>query len=499
MKVRKIIARNMSEGLRAISAELGEDAMILSNRKVPQGVEILAAVKPDAEVPEPKPVPRNRNPASSQPDAGMASFDQPDLAMSAMPPQRPASRPQPAPEESLEDSIIRMSERDNGGLSRESLMSLLDKHKDPLEQKRRKLREQLSEQNGRSASVNAAPRQREASSSQRTLNQPGSRKVASPTPIARKAVDAPAQSHAPNNRADNPAQQQELSAMREELASLRYWLESSEYRGQEAQGNPHPLYKRLKSLAFDPRCVAPMVEKYREVPLDQAWTKSTDNLGRIIGKHATCLIRKGGVAALVGPTGAGKTTTLSKIATRFAMQHGAQDLGIISLDQFRIGAHEPVRILGRILGCEVILSDAQDELEQHLASMGDKKLILIDTNGSERGLQSFRDQLGGSVLESQIQPMLVLPANLSTRSVEQAWERFSVLRPRGLVLTKADESVEIGTVLSLSLRKKIPLTYWSNGTMVPQDLHFGEVSDLIARSFVQLDQPASGEKLVRIG
>lgn len=501
MKVRKIIARNMSEGLRAISAELGEDAMILSNRKVPQGVEILAAVKPEQDVQEPAPVPpANGLGASSRPESGVPSFDQPDLAMSAMTPKRSVNRPLPKAEESLEDSIIRMSERDNGGLSRESLMSLLDKHKDPLEQKRRKLREQLSEQGGRSGTVNSAPRRHSAPADRRAANsQSRQQPAASQTPATRFESDAPSMSEEASNRRDNPAQQQELSAMREELASLRYWLESNENRGSGAQSSPHPLYKRLKSLAFDPRCVAPMVEKYREVPLDQAWTKSTDNLGRLIGKDATCLIRKGGVAALIGPTGAGKTTTLSKIATRFAMQHGAQDLGIISLDQFRIGAHEPVRILGRILGCEVILSDAQDELEQHLASMGDKKLILIDTNGSERGLQSFRDQLGGSVLESQIQPLLVLPANLSTRSVEQAWERFSVLRPRGLVLTKADESVEIGVVLSLSLRKKIPLTYWSNGTMVPQDLHFGEVSDLIARSFVQLDQPAPGEKLVRIG
>lgn len=498
MKVRKIIARNMSEGLKAISAELGDDAMILSNRKVPQGVEILAAVKPEAQTPVPQPTPRSQLPDMTQ--GGWSADDSaPAPSWSTQPeaqPDRQSAQPVSATnvrrddDESLEDSIIRMSERDQGGLSRDSLLALLNKHKDPLEQKRRKLRAQIHQDQ-------AAPTTPSSRPALSTPSKPSTPATPS-TPSRRKPAQATASDSSPKP-VNAGASQQDLSAMREELTALREWLETSEYRVNQGDTNSHPLARRLDSLAMHPRCIAPMLEKYRDLPLEKAWRQTCASLGRIAESDASCLIRKGGVAALVGPTGAGKTTTLSKIATRFAMEHGSQDLGIISLDQYRIGAHEPVRVLGRILGCEVILSDTQDELEQHLARLSDKKLILIDTNGSERGLQAFRDQLGGSLLESQIQPLLVLPSNLSKRSVDQAWQRFGVLRPRGLVLTKADESAEIGPIISLSLLKKVPLVYWSDGTLVPQDLHFGEVGPLIERCHVQLDAPVMGEKLIRIG
>ncbi|MEX0584750.1 MAG: hypothetical protein WEB07_03215, partial [Natronospirillum sp.] len=336
-------------------------------------------------------------------------------------------------------------------------------------------------------------------------NSPPHREQDTPTPQAAVPPSSARRSGAPTSEPmlelgrDDRRESQELDAMREELASLREWLESQAVKGLDSTVARHPLASRLQKVGFDDRCVTPLVEKYRRQPLADAWTLSVENLSRLVGKHAHCLIQKGGIAALVGPTGAGKTTTLSKIATRFAMQHGAEHLGIISLDQYRIGAHEPVRILGRILGCEVLLSDHQDALEAQLARLGDKKLILIDTNGSSRGLESFQEQWGESLLERQIQPLLVLPANLSQRSLQRAWTRFGVLKPRGLVITKTDESPEVGPIVSLSLLKKIPLTYWSDGTLVPQDLHFGQVGQLIEDSYRQLDSAENGAKLVRIG
>ncbi|MEX0584616.1 MAG: hypothetical protein WEB07_02540, partial [Natronospirillum sp.] len=127
MKVRKIIARNMSEGLKAVTAELGEDAMILSNRKVERGVEILAAVRGEQDtLTAPAPAP-----ASVAPSA---------RTRKRVAPKRVAASSQVTPPaESMEDNILRLSEQDEGGLSKESLMSLLAKHKDPLEAKRQNL------------------------------------------------------------------------------------------------------------------------------------------------------------------------------------------------------------------------------------------------------------------------------------------------------------------------------------------------------------------------
>ncbi len=481
MKVRKIIARNMSEGLKAVSAELGPDAMILSNRKVERGIEIMAAVRPEEGAAPPEPArpalsahrvedppisdPEPRAPAMPRtPEPGVQAPTAPAPRASAPRPHRQTSN---GSQESFTDSIIRMSDRDSGGLSRESLLSLMQTHQDPLEEKRRKLRQQLeAEQNTSTGRGTPSP-----SSDRMTPKNNGRPATAFPQYGGGETTPA----HRPQRDSGN----HELAAMRSELASLRSWLEACQ---PDTHSQPlHPLATRLDRLGFDARCVQPMVDRFGSADDAASWQRSSAQMATILERNAHCLIRKGGVAAFVGPTGAGKTTTLSKVATRFAMQHGAADLGIISLDQYRIGAHEPVRILGRILGCDVQLAEPGDALEDLLHRFRDKTLILLDTNGSERGLEGFMQQTGESVIEQQIQPMLVLPANLSPRALDRAWESFGRLRPRGLVLTKTDESAEVGGVLSLSLRKKLPLAYWSDGTQVPQDLHFGQLLELLQR------------------
>lgn len=519
MKVRKIIARSMSEGLKAVSAELGPDAMILSNRKVERGIEIMAAVRPEAEVeaeqgpaaaepvsrpdlpgravedpPISDPEPASSARLSPAESAGRAAAAEPAFRHRASGDRPSHSRPQPArnSEDAFTDSIIRLSDRDTGGLSRESLLSLMETHQDPLEEKRRKLREQLE------AEQSATPRPTRSPSSDVGFASLSQSRGASDTAHARRdAAPEPARPAELRPRQGGEGSQ-ELAAMRNELASLRSWLEE---RQPSATSQPsHPLGARLDRLGFDARCVQPLVDRFGSGNETESWRRSAAQIATILERNAHCLIRKGGVAAFVGPTGAGKTTTLSKVATRFAMQHGAADLGIISLDQYRIGAHEPVRILGRILGCDIQLAEPGDALEDLLHRFRDKTLILLDTNGSDRGLDGFIQQTGDSVIEQQIQTMLVLPANLSPSALNRAWETYGRLRPRGVVLTKTDESAEIGGVLSLSLRKKLPLAYWSDGTQVPQDLHFGNIPELLQRSDRSLcSEQENREKRASIG
>ncbi|MFY0665883.1 MAG: flagellar biosynthesis protein FlhF [Natronospirillum sp.] len=499
MKVRKFIARNMSEGLKLVAAELGDEAMILSNRKVAEGIEILAAVKAEDEGDDPiaappmvapkaaapVPVPSAPVPAPAQPTALTRDSLRELIA--------PRSAINPQPRETMQDSIIRMSEQEGGGgLTRDALMQLLTKHKDPLQEKRQKLRDQITEQSKQEFDDE--------------LNDAMAKPARSAKPAAKPAARKPAQLSEPRTatpkqqvpvRPVASAEQQELSAMREELTALRQWLEVHERQNIGEAGGP--LAQRLMLCGFDSRCITPMVEKYGDQLADDSWTLALEKIASLAENNAECLVKRGGIAALVGPTGAGKTTTLSKIATRFAMQHGADALGIISLDQYRIGAHEPVKILARILGCEIILQDQSDNLEESLAKLSNKKLILIDTNGSERGLTAYLAQLGQSALERHIKPILVLPSNLSVHSLQNAFARFSVLKPRGIILTKSDESAEIGPVLSLSLRKKVPLLYWSDGTLVPQDLHFGQVKRLVEESYASLKRDFSGAKVALTG
>ncbi|MFC3853342.1 flagellar biosynthesis protein FlhF [Salinispirillum marinum] len=505
MKVRKFIARNMSEGLKMVAAELGDEAMILSNRKVAEGIEILAAIKDEQEeagapVVEPTPAPARRAPslpeAKADPLAPTTALTRDSLRDLLTPrgAQKSPTAPRKAPE-TMQDSIIRLSEQEGGGgLTRDALMQLLNKHKDPLEEKRQKLREQMAEQ---SSDFDVPEKIVKSPSAARPVKpEPKFVEDVAPAPVpkAQKPVEKP--KPIPPRPGVSP-EQKELSAMREELSALREWLEVHERQNMGVTGGP--LAQRLGLCGFDSRCVTPLVEKYGDQLADDSWTLALEKIASLAENNAECLVKRGGIAALVGPTGAGKTTTLSKIATRFAMQHGADALGIISLDQYRIGAHEPVKILARILGCEIILQDQADNLEAALNRLANKKLILIDTNGSERGLTAYQAQLGDSALERHIKPILVLPSNLSVNSLQNAFNRFNVLKVRGIILTKADESAEIGPVLSLSLRKKVPILYWSDGTLVPQDLHFGQVKRLVEVSYNQLKREFSGAKIALAG
>jgi flagellar biosynthesis protein FlhF len=180
----------------------------------------------------------------------------------------------------------------------------------------------------------------------------------------------------------------------------------------------------------------------------------------------------GGVIALVGATGAGKTTTIGKLATRWSMQHGSQDLALVSTDGYRVGARDQLMTYSRLLGAPLHTANSGEELAQALERLKSKKLILIDTAGMGPRDVRLKEQLAALKLgAARARIFLALPAHGEANALDEAVRSFANLAPDACILTKVDEAASLGAVLSTILRHKLRIAYLCNGQRVPEDLH----------------------------
>jgi flagellar biosynthesis protein FlhF len=197
-------------------------------------------------------------------------------------------------------------------------------------------------------------------------------------------------------------------------------------------------------------------------------------------------MNKGGTVALVGPTGVGKTSTLAKLAAKWVIQNGPRDLVLISADCMRIGAHEQVQSIGRLLGVPTISVDNVAELSATLSEWEHRKFVLVDTPGT-----SPRDPLVAaelatlSVASSRMETTLVLSASSQCGSIEENLYRFRAAQPKSCVITKLDEAVSLGGALSAIIRSDLPITYVCEGQRLAEDLRPARAHHLVAKA-VQL-------------
>ncbi|WP_416421425.1 flagellar biosynthesis protein FlhF [Pseudomonas sp. App30] len=206
----------------------------------------------------------------------------------------------------------------------------------------------------------------------------------------------------------------------------------------------------------------------------------------------TALLEEGGVIALVGPTGVGKTTTTAKLAARFVMRHGAGGLALVTTDSFRIGAHEQLRIYAELLGGEVHALGAEDDIEQLLASLADKRLVIIDTVGmsqrDQRLLAQIKRLANG---DSLVRLMLVLNAASHGDTLDEVvdtYRRAAVsagTRLRDCIISKCDEAPRLGPVLDVLIRHDLRLNYSASGQQVPEDLQLADPAQLLGQALTR--------------
>jgi len=201
-------------------------------------------------------------------------------------------------------------------------------------------------------------------------------------------------------------------------------------------------------------------------------------------------MESGGVVAMVGPTGVGKTTLIAKLAARWVLRHGARDIALVSTDCVRIGAQEQIHTLGRLLGVPAYAIDGAADLTELLDRLGERRLVLIDSAGLSQRDPRLADELEAlSNTSDRLETSLVLSAAAQAGAIEESLARFAPARPTTCCVTKLDEATSLGGTLSALIRTKLPLAYLSDGQQVPEDLSPARSHQLIARA-VELSKKA---------
>ncbi len=274
------------------------------------------------------------------------------------------------------------------------------------------------------------------------------------------------------------AMQAELSAVRgmlnEQFARLS-WADLRAFRPARAL-----LLRRVAALSLDEGLAATLVEEVAH-PDDgtQAWREVLLGLARRLKVARQDPIEEGGVFALVGPTGVGKTTTIAKLAARHCLRHGAESLALISTDNFRVGAQRQLDAYGAILGVAVRRAETGDDLRRQLEELSDRRLVLIDTAGMAPRDRRLAESLGRLADAGNIRRMLVLSANMQLAVMRDAVRFFGGDNLAGITLTKLDESPGLGAALSILVETALPAVWLSEGQRVPEDLKLARVIHLL--------------------
>ncbi|WP_455203276.1 flagellar biosynthesis protein FlhF [Kaarinaea lacus] len=284
------------------------------------------------------------------------------------------------------------------------------------------------------------------------------------------------------------SQEPTLMAMRNEITNLRGMLEQqlAGFAWGDLQ-NKNPirakLIKQLLELGFATDLVDTIAsqvepsEDYRQV-----WQEALTLVSEQLPVKDDDLALSGGVVALVGATGVGKTTTIAKLAARYALQHGRNNMALITTDSYRIGALEQLRTYGRILGIPAKIAHSKKQLVEMLKALSDKKFILIDTAGmGQRDIRLMEQFSIISDCAKDLKTLLLLSTTTHRAALDEAVRTFSNVEINGCILTKLDETTSLGGALSVVTKHKLPVTYISDGQRVPEDLHLARAHTLLNR------------------
>ncbi|MEO8466691.1 MAG: flagellar biosynthesis protein FlhF [Gammaproteobacteria bacterium] len=374
MNIRRFVATDMRAALAAIRGELGSDAVMLSSRKLPEGVEVIAAI----------------------------DYDDSLLGNSALGEQ------------------LAGIEADDLGVAQ------LDEYQ--------------------RAATPALAIEREITLAKTT------------TPLAETSAPESSMAH----------EIKDLRRLLEtQLASLA-WNDLNRQAPVRAR-----LLRELSKLGVDSTIAAELAD---EVPNDCSSQEAMRLIMRRFGERLPLvtwdMATTGGIFAIVGPTGVGKTTSLAKIAARFVLKHSVDELGLISTDTYRIGARQQLANFARILRAPMHVAESAQDLRRVLDGFSNKKLVLIDTAGmSQRDVRLANQFTTLNVDGYHVRTVLAVSAGADRGCLSEAMNVFKAAKPEALIVTKLDEASALGGVLSLAIRNALPVAYLSDGQRVPEDLH----------------------------
>ena len=284
----------------------------------------------------------------------------------------------------------------------------------------------------------------------------------------------------------------EMMSVMNEIRSMRGALESSLAEiswtnTQKRSPQKAEILKEMLATGFSASLSRLLVEKLPENQLELnglEWIKAVLSRNLSVISNESEILEKGGVYALVGPTGVGKTTTTAKLAARCVMRHGPSKLALITTDAYRIGGYEQLRIYGKILGVMVHSVKDEADLKIALSELKNKHTVLIDTVGVSQRDKMVTEQV--AMLSSTgvpVKRLLCLNATSNGETLSEVVRAYQGNGLSGCIITKLDEAATIGGVLDIAIRHKLQMYYVASGQRVPEDLHVANKQYLVDRAF----------------
>lgn len=519
MKIKRFVAADMRSAMNLVRKEHGPDAVILSNRRIEEGIEIVAAANYDESAVQ-------RALEASRRDVAPPPASKPRTAADAViaaVTRRRSNTPAPEPVAATTSAVAALARAAVGATGRtldsaDEIVPTRGSTGFAATLARAAVNEPaLPEQifapfaeaivapaPAASAPANRArfqidpPHEMHHESAARAVQPPplpgaapteAQPEIAASEPAVADAVieTSPEPTLAPAPVLTVVAQDDaEIRQLRQEVAGMRQVIEREMNRFTDERLRGCPVRATALDLMDEYGFDAGLARDVAmQIPLE---TEAHRGRGLMLGLISRKLpiapvdpLEEGGVIALVGPTGAGKTTTIAKLASRFAEKHAPRDVALVTTDTTRIGAREQLYGYGRQLGIAVHEANSGTDLDQLLERLKDYKLVLIDTAGLGPRDRALAAQLQWLRAARQVRTLLVLPANTSFGDMDEVVRRFGAANLQGLVLSKLDETGRFGNALSVAVDHALPITWVTDGQDVPEDLHRASAANLVLR------------------
>lgn len=488
MSVKRFVAKDMRRALELVREEMGPDAIILSSRRVPQGVEILTSAQPQVELEPQVPSPGqqlNHAIASGTADVPMNSDDAwGEQAMMESVINRNAAlrNSHPSAAAPAVHSLFpnNTTPAFQGSVSGKTPAQLAEE----IEQARMKMLAARKQQQFEDLTI-AQLAERQDSPAPRYIRSAGVGDYRAAA-AARRRQEPAAVDTTPQYSSYEQEQQRQLQALQSELADMRLLLEEQLTRMANTPQMSSPLQsglmRRLKHMGLSEAPAAGVIKHVRQGTIQEAWTETLANLSKQLHCAPEDRVMQGGVFAFVGPTGVGKTTTIAKLAARYVLEHGAENVALVTMDTYRIAAHDQLRSLGRILNVQVKVVNDLEDLPGVLRSLKGCPLVLIDTAGFRHGDAQLKEQLHALAAIPSVQMLLVMACNSQLQMMKATVHAHQSARLAGCILTKLDETSSLGEAMSVLLEHKLMLHYTTNGQEIPQDIEHARGHKVVAKA-----------------
>ncbi len=425
MKAKRFTAKNMQQALRMVSDELGPDAVILSNKRLGKGVEVIAALDYQEMASEQQQQELDRQLALQQElenakqATGQIRQEQPSLQQAQLDHSNVATTA------ALKEALMGIKE---GTIAQSQAL-------DAVMQGEEELQQSLTQTTSSMSSEEATPF---------------------------------------------------LNKVSAELKDLKNWLVSQQGNAwnpnrplswQQAQ-----IWQRCQDLGIDPSWADKLVSALPEddEDIEKGWAQCLRFIAEDLPLAENNMLQTGGCFAFVGPTGAGKSTTIGKLAAQYVINHGNEDIALITMDNYRIAAHDQLKAFARIMEIPLMVLEPNGDLAAMLDQLRDKKFILIDTAGLAIQDPHFSVQL--SMLKgagNKVKTLLALPLTSQARCLQENYEHFKPAGIDGCIFTKLDECFSLGQAMSIASVTRLPIHMVTDGPHIPDDIHFPNAEKMV--------------------